>query len=63
MPKKIFFTIFIFFLTIFCILPSLSASAYEVTGFEIKSKAGTLGSLDTDEILYENNIDQKVYPA
>lgn len=63
MPKKIFSTIFIFFLTIFCILPSLSASAYEVTGFEIKAKAGTLVSLDTDEILYENNIDQKVYPA
>ena len=27
------------------------------------AKAGILISLDTDEILYENNIDQKVYPA
>ncbi len=63
MPKKIFSTIFIIFLTIFCIFPSLSPSAYEVTGFDIKAKAGMLVSLDTDEILYENNIDQKVYPA
>ncbi len=63
MPKKIFSTFFIIFLTIFCVFPSLNPSAYEVTGFEIKAKAGMLVSLDTDEILYENNIDQKVYPA
>ena len=63
MPKKIFSTIFIIFLTIFCLLPSYHTFAYEVTGFEINAKAGMLVSLDTDEILYENNIDQKVYPA
>lgn len=63
MPKKIFSTIFAIFLTIFCISPSLTPSAYEVTEFEITAKAGMLVSLDTDEILYENNIDQKVYPA
>lgn len=55
---------------IFCIILIISilavpftASAYEVTGIDITAKAGLLISLDTGEILYEKNIDQKVYPA
>ncbi len=63
MPKKIFSTFFTIFLTFFCLFPSLTTSAYEVTEFDITAKAGMLVSLDTGEILYENNIDNKVYPA
>ncbi len=57
---SIFFTTLILILSVFS---PLTASAYEVTGVEISAKAGLLISLDTDEILYENNIDEKVYPA
>ncbi len=63
MLKKNFLILFSCF---FCFLSSftaISASAYEVTGFDITAKAGMLVSLDTDKVLYENNIDQKVYPA
>ncbi len=63
MPKKLFL-IFLTVLTVFlsfCI--PFSASAYEVTEFEVHAKAGMLASLDTDEILFEKNIDQKIYPA
>ncbi len=63
MPKKIFSTIFTIILIISFIFPTLSVSAYEVNGFEITAKAGALISLDTGEMLYSNNIDQKVYPA
>ncbi len=63
MVKKIFSIIFICFFTFLCILNPITASAYEVTGFDITAKAGMLVSLDTGEILYENNINQKVYPA
>ena len=63
MLKKIFSIIFSIFLTIFCLFPTFSASAYEVTEFDITAKAGMLISLDTGEILYENNIDKKVFPA
>lgn len=63
MPKKIIYL----FLTLFSVAAVLSgtitASAYEVTGFDISAKAGMLISLDTGEILYSNNIDQKLYPA
>lgn len=63
MPKKIIYL----FLTLFSVAVVLSgtitASAYEVTGFEVSAKAGMLISLDTGEILYSNNIEQKVYPA
>ncbi|MBR7132520.1 MAG: D-alanyl-D-alanine carboxypeptidase [Clostridia bacterium] len=63
MLKRIFSIIFTIFL-IFALLSSpLTASAYEVTGFDITAKAGMLVSMDTGEILYENNIDQRVYPA
>lgn len=55
--------IFLIFLTILLVLPGLSVSAYEVTGFEITSKAGMLYSLDTDEVLYSKNTEQKIYPA
>lgn len=63
MLKKTFSIIFVCFLIILSVFSPICASAYEVTSFEITAKAGMLVSLDTDEILYENNIDKKVYPA
>ena len=38
-------------------------SAYEPTGFEITAKSAMLVSLDTNEVLFEKNADDKVYPA
>ena len=61
--KRVKYIFFAFFLTITCIFTPINASAYEVTGVEKYEKAGMLISLDTEEILYENNIDMKVYPA
>lgn len=61
MIKKIFCIILI----ILIMSMPFSVSAYEVTGFDITAKAGMLIALDTDgeEILFEKNIDKKVYPA
>ncbi len=63
MLKKIFSIIFAFFICAVGILSPMSASAYEVTSFDITAKAGMLVSLDTGEMLYQNNIDDRVYPA
>jgi len=60
MIKKIvsaFFTILVIFT---CSLP---AFAYEPNSFTVSAEAGILVSLDTGEVLYEKNIDQKMYPA
>lgn len=50
---------------IICLLltPTLTVAAYEPTGIEITAKSAMLVSMDTDEVLYEKNADQKVYPA
>ncbi len=50
---------------IICLLlvPSLTVNAYEPSGVEITANAAMLVSLDTDEVLYEKNADQRVYPA
>lgn len=42
---------------------SVPASAYQITGFELHSEAVLLVSLDTGDILYAKNADQKMYPA
>ena len=63
MLKKIFLIFFTILIVSSVILTPLSVSAYEVTGFDINAKAGMLVSLDTGKVLYENNIDEKVYPA
>ena len=63
MLKKPFSIIFTFILVFSVILTPLTASAYEITGFDITAKAGMLASMDTGEMLYSNNIDQKMYPA
>ena len=60
--KKIlcFFTVFLIAASCFSCLP---VSAYEPTGFEVSAKSALLVSLDTGDILYSKNQDQKVYPA
>lgn len=63
MAKRIFSAIFAIFLIATCIFTPINASAYEVTGFDITAKAGMLISLDTGDVLFEKNIDEKVYPA
>ena len=63
MLKRIFSVFFAVLILSFCVFTPITASAYEVTSFEITAKAGMLVSLDTGEILYQNNIDKKVYPA
>ena len=63
MVKKTFSIIFVCFFTFIYIFTPITASAYEVTGIDFTHKSGMLISLDTDEILYEKNIDMKVYPA
>lgn len=63
MLKKTFSIIFIALLLSLTVFAPVSASAYEITSFEITAKNGMLASLDTGEILYSNKIDEKVYPA
>lgn len=63
MLKRIFSIIFTIFLCVLCLFTPLTASAYEVTGFDITAKAGMLVCMDTEEILFEKNIDEKIYPA
>ncbi len=63
MPKKTISIFFTILLATVCLFTPLTASAYEVTGFEVNAKAGMLASIDTGEVLYSKNIDEKVYPA
>ncbi len=63
MLKRIFSVFLTVFLLFSLLCNSFIANAYEVTGFEITAKAGMLVSLDTGEMLYENRIDEKVFPA
>jgi len=53
------------FILIICLIftPILTVSAYEPLGVEITANAAMLVSLDTDEVLYEKNADQQIYPA
>lgn len=48
---------------IFCLIFSVTAGAYEVTGFDVNAKNALLVSLDTDEILYQKDIDERIFPA
>lgn len=54
----------IIFLTIIFILCfPITTLAYEPNDFTVSAEAGILVSLDTGEVLYEKNVDKKVYPA
>ncbi len=63
MLKKLFLIFFTFILAFSALFSPLTASAYEITGFEIHAKNALLISKDTNKVLYEKNIDQKIYPA
>lgn len=54
-------TAFLVILLVFS-LP-IEAFAYEPNDFTVTAESGILVSLDTGEVLYEKNIDMKVYPA
>jgi len=53
------------FILINCLIfiPIFTVSSYEPLGVEITANAAMLVSLDTDEVLYEKNADQQIYPA
>ncbi len=60
MKKRIFSLI----LTIFLIFSlGIGVNAYEISTFEVPAKSAALYSLDTGELIYGKNIDEKVYPA
>ena len=45
------------------VLPGLRASAFQPTDFEVSAEGAMLVSLDTGGVLYQKNIDQRLYPA
>ena len=62
--NKITLKFIISFLLIFSIFCSLiSVSAFQISGFEINARGAMLISLDTDEVLFSKNADEKMYPA
>ncbi len=63
MVKKYFSFIFTFIIIFSLFSMNFNTQAYEVTGFNVSAKYGMLISLDTDEIIYEKNINEKLYPA
>lgn len=59
MVKKILSVILcLILLSSFC-----TVAAYEPTGVDVSAQAALLASLDTGEMIYTKNIDEKVYPA
>ena len=47
----------------FILVSGITASAYEVTSFEVAAKNAMLVSLDTGEVLYSKAENEKIYPA
>lgn len=43
--------------------PSLTAEAFQPTDFEVSAEGAMLVSLDTGGVLYQKNIDERLYPA
>lgn len=60
--KKTWVSLILAVLTFVCVF-SVPAAAFEPTGFEITAEAAMLVSLDTGGVLYQKNIDEKMYPA
>ncbi|MBR4761083.1 MAG: D-alanyl-D-alanine carboxypeptidase [Clostridia bacterium] len=60
MPKKI---ISLIFAILIVFIPFSSVSAYTPTGLDITAKSAMLISLDTGEVIYSKNENEKVYPA
>ncbi len=61
--KKIFFSLILTLSIILSGLFATAASAYNINEYEMHHKAGMLISMDTGDVLYEKNADQKLYPA
>ncbi len=61
MEKRIFSFIFCIIL-IFSVF-SVSASAYQLSGFEVSAEGALIASLDTGDVLYKKNTDKRLYPA
>lgn len=62
--NKRFLNFIITFILIFAIFSSLfSAAAFQISGFELNAQGAMLISLDTGEVLYSKNAEQKMYPA
>ncbi len=60
--KKSLLSIFLIFILMFSVL-SLPASAYKLSGFEVRAEGVMLVSIDTGDILYSKNTDKRFYPA
>ena len=60
MKKRIFSVVLIISLLFCCCFP---VNAFQITSFEVPGEAAALISLDTGEMLFEKNMDKKVYPA
>jgi D-alanyl-D-alanine carboxypeptidase len=61
--KKIIFSIFSLLL---CLCFTIPASAYQINDYEMHHKAGMVVYLDPhhgDVVIYEENADQRIYPA
>lgn len=54
---------FVIFIIIFCAVPISASASYKTTGFEVKSEVALLVSLDTGDVIFEKNADEKRYPA
>lgn len=61
MFKKLSIYILSFILIISIV--SYPALAYQINGFELEANTAILYSLDTGDVLYSKNADEKVYPA
>jgi len=60
--KKIISFLFIFIIIVSSCCVTAGAS-YKTSGFEVKSEAAILVSLDTGDVLFEKNVDEKRFPA
>lgn len=61
MFKKIFCIVFAVILTLSVVV--IPTYAYTPTNFEIDAEGAMLVNMDTGDVLYQKNIDQKLYPA
>ncbi len=61
--KKILISLILTLSLLFSGLFATTASAYNINEYELHHKAGMLVSMDTGDVLYEKNADEKLYPA
>ncbi len=61
MFKKIFCIFYILVLIVSVVV--FPVSAYTPTNFEVEAEGAMLVNMDTGDVLYEKNIDHKLYPA